>query len=211
MIEYVDNNKYDYKVADINRASVGLSKFDNKSIENIANKFISNNDQLPLAGACIICSLSVDTQNATLIKALISLGAKIRVCSSATDQTDDDIAATFAQQNIPIFAWNGESWAEYWWCMLKAFDFGNELLPHFIIDENGKIQKAISAGIDSENGVNNQDSETDEDLELVEMIYMSHTSGVVWHKIDSNIKAIIAPEKNIDSCIDKIIELWRSE
>jgi len=68
-------------------------------------------------------------QTAVLIETLVALGAQVRWASCNIFSTQDHAAAAVAvgpagtpedPQGIPVFAWKGESLAEYWWCTDQA-------------------------------------------------------------------------------------------
>merc|ERR1712039_123424 len=52
-----------------------------------------------------------------LIETLHALGAKVRWCSCNIFSTQDHAAAAIAKAGTStVFAWKGETLAEYWWC-----------------------------------------------------------------------------------------------
>src|ERR687884_472255 len=82
----------------------------------------------PLAGARIMGSLHMTAQTAVLIETLTDLGADVRWVSCNIFSTQDHAAAAVvvgrpdtggtpdAPKSTPVFAWKGETLAEYWWC-----------------------------------------------------------------------------------------------
>src|SRR5579871_5389378 len=83
----------------------------------------------PLTGARITGSLHMTVQTAVLIETLTALGAQVRWASCNIFSTQDHAAAAVAvgptgtpqdPRGIPVFAWKGESLAEYWWCTEQA-------------------------------------------------------------------------------------------
>src|SRR5947208_11851301 len=85
----------------------------------------------PLAGARIMGSLHMTIQTAVLIETLVELGADVRWVSCNIFSTQDHAAAAVvvgsgtpeAPQGMPVFAWKGETLADYWWCTDQLFDF----------------------------------------------------------------------------------------
>ena len=81
--------------------------------------------QTPLAGAKIMGSLHMTVQTAVLIETLTALGADVRWVSCNIFSTQDSAAAAVAvgrpetgcsitnPRGTPVFAWKGESLAEY--------------------------------------------------------------------------------------------------
>ena len=64
-------------------------------------------------------------QTAVLIETLVALGAEVRWASCNIFSTQDHAAAAVVvgpdgtpddPQGVPVFAWKGETLAEYWWC-----------------------------------------------------------------------------------------------
>merc|ERR1712144_107841 len=56
-------------------------------------------------------------QTGVLIETLSALGAKVRWCSCNIFSTQDHAAAAIAKAGTStVFAWKGETLAEYWWC-----------------------------------------------------------------------------------------------
>ncbi len=143
----------DYKVADIS-----LAEFGRKEIE-IAEKEMPGLMAIrkrykplqPLKGARITGSLHMTIQTAVLIETLRELGAEVRWASCNIFSTQDHAAAAVAASGIPVFAWKGETLAEYWWCTERALDFGNGLGPNLIVDDGGDATLMVHRGFAAEN------------------------------------------------------------
>src|SRR5688572_9779819 len=67
----------------------------------------------PLKNARITGCLHMTIQTAVLIETLIHLGAKIRWSSCNIFSTQDHAAVAIAAAGIPVYAWKGETEAEY--------------------------------------------------------------------------------------------------
>src|SRR5437016_4043094 len=81
----------------------------------------------PLKGARIAGCLHMTTQTAVLIETLKELGAEVTWTSCNIYSTQDQAAAAIAKTGVPVFAWKGETEAEYYECLemqLKAFAGG---------------------------------------------------------------------------------------
>ncbi|HNZ71880.1 MAG TPA: adenosylhomocysteinase, partial [Prolixibacteraceae bacterium] len=141
-----------YKVADI-----ALADFGRKEIE-IAEKEMPGLMALrkkygttkPLKGARIMGSLHMTIQTAVLIETLVELGAQVRWASCNIFSTQDHAAAAIAAAGIPVFAWKGETLAEYWWCTERALDFGNGKGPTLIVDDGGDATLMVHLGCAAE-------------------------------------------------------------
>merc|ERR1712205_206073 len=71
----------------------------------------------PFKGLDINGSLHMTVQTAVLIETLAELGATVRWCSCNIFSTQDHAAAAIAKAGTAtVFAWKGETLAEYWWC-----------------------------------------------------------------------------------------------
>merc|ERR1712024_315595 len=71
----------------------------------------------PFKGMNINGSLRMTIQTGVLIETLAALGAKVRWCSCNIFSTQDHAAAAIAKAGTTtVFAWKGETLAEYWWC-----------------------------------------------------------------------------------------------
>ncbi|MCQ2204280.1 MAG: adenosylhomocysteinase [Bacteroidales bacterium] len=196
MIEYVDENNYDYKVADIKLADFGrkeikISELEMPGLMALRERYA---DKQPLKGARIMGSLHMTIQTAVLIETLVALGAKVRWCSCNIYSTQDHAAAAIAAAGVPVFAWKGESLAEYWWCTLKALDFGDGLGPNLIVDDGGDATLAIHKGVEAENDPSILDkdySDCGEDFrELIEMLTMTKDRPNFWHNIAKGVKGV---------------------
>ena len=144
--------KKDFKVKDMNLAEWGRKEI------NIAEKempgLMAIREKLaarkPLKGARIMGSLHMTTQTAVLIETLAALGAEVRWCSCNIFSTQDQAAAAIAKTGIPVFAWKGETLAEYWWCTERALDFGDGKGPNLIVDDGGDATMMLHRGVAAE-------------------------------------------------------------
>lgn len=196
MIEYVDKNEYNYKVADIKLADFGrkeikISELEMPGLMALREKYAG---QQPLKGARITGSLHMTIQTAVLIETLVALGAEVRWCSCNIYSTQDHAAAAIAAAGVPVFAWKGESLAEYWWCTMKALDFGNGLGPNLIVDDGGDATLLIHKGVEAEKNpaMLHQDySNCGEDFrELIELLRMFEGRKGYWTSIANGVKGV---------------------
>tara|TARA_B100001175_G_scaffold75133_1_gene62807 strand:- start:234 stop:1358 length:1125 start_codon:yes stop_codon:yes gene_type:complete len=81
-------------------------------------------------------------QTAVLIETLIDLGAEVRWSSCNIYSTQDQAAAAIALENIPVFAWKGESEEEYLWCIDQTLDFSGKG-PNILLDDGGDLTLRI--------------------------------------------------------------------
>ena len=94
----------------------------------------------PLKGARIAGCLHMTIETAVLIETLTALGAEVTWTSCNIFSTQDQAAAAIAVTGVPVFAWKGETEAEYDWCIeqqLTAFEGGKG--PNMILDDGGDL------------------------------------------------------------------------
>ena len=163
--------KTDHKVKDLALAAWGRKEIDIAEKEMpglmaIRQKYAAAK---PLRGVRITGSLHMTIQTAVLIETLTALGAKVRWASCNIFSTQDHAAAAIAKAGIPVFAWKGETLAEYWWCTERALDFSetetktgadtkagparrNEVKPgpQMIVDDGGDATIMIHKGLEAE-------------------------------------------------------------
>jgi adenosylhomocysteinase len=113
----------------------------------------------PLAGQRITGSLHMTVQTAVLIETLVDLGAEVRWASCNIFSTQDHAAAAVVvgrggtpqrPRGVPVFAWKGETLAEYWDCTERALDFGGGKGPTQIVDDGGDATLLIHKGVEFE-------------------------------------------------------------
>ena len=141
-----------YKVADINLADFGRKEIDlaEHEMPGLMALRAKYGDKKPLKGARITGSLHMTIQTAVLIKTLHALGAEVRWASCNIFSTQDHAAAAIADMGIPVFAWKGESLADYWWCTRAALTFDGGKGPNLIVDDGGDATLMIHKGVEAE-------------------------------------------------------------
>ena len=142
----------DYKIADISLAEWGhkeikIAETEMPGLMALREEF--GKDQ-PLKGARIMGSLHMTIQTAVLIETLIALGAEVRWVSCNIFSTQDHAAAASADQNIPVYAWKGETIEEYWWCTEQALKWPDGQFPNMILDDGGDATLLVHKGAEFE-------------------------------------------------------------
>jgi len=135
----------DYKVADISLAEWGqkeikIAETEMPGLMAIREEYAGKN---PLAGARIAGCLHMTIQTAVLIETLIDLGAEVRWSSCNIFSTQDQAAAAMAAQNIPVFAWKGETNEEATWCIKQTIFGPNNWRPNLILDDGGDLTQMM--------------------------------------------------------------------
>ncbi|NQU97899.1 adenosylhomocysteinase [Candidatus Woesearchaeota archaeon] len=147
----MDEDK-NYKVKDISLADFGRKEIEiaEKEMPGLMAARKKYRSKKPLKGARIMGSLHMTIQTAVLIETLVELGAEVRWASCNIFSTQDHAAAAIAKTGIPVFAWKGETSVEYWWCTMKALDFGDWKGPNLIVDDGGDATLMIHKGVEIE-------------------------------------------------------------
>ena len=150
MEKYNQNLPYkvkDMSLADWGRKEIELAEAEMPGLMALRKKYAASQ---PLKGAKISGSLHMTIQTAVLIETLTALGAKVRWASCNIFSTQDHAAAAVAERGVPVFAWKGESLADYWWCTEQALNFGNGEGPDLIVDDGGDATLMLHKGIEAE-------------------------------------------------------------
>ena len=131
----------DYKVKDINQADFGrkeisIAETEMPGLMALRKEF---KGKFPLKGAKILGCLHMTIQTAVLIETLIALGAEVRWSSCNIFSTQDHAAAAIAKENIPVFAWKGETEKEYWWCIKQTIEGKKDWKANLILDDGGDL------------------------------------------------------------------------
>jgi len=86
-------------------------------------------------------------QTGVLIETLADLGATVKWCSCNIFSTQDHAAAGIVKGGkAGVFAWKGETLAEYWWCTEQALTWENYAGPDLIVDDGGDATLLIHKG-----------------------------------------------------------------
>ena len=135
----------DYKIKDISLAEWGRKEIEIAETEmpGLMKLREEYGDSKPLKGAKIVGCLHMTIQTAVLIETLVELGASVRWSSCNIYSTQDQAAAAVAKNNIPVFAWKGETEEEFWWCIEQTISGPNNWQPNLILDDGGDLTKIL--------------------------------------------------------------------
>ncbi len=146
----------------------------------------------PLRGARISGSLHMTIQTGVLIETLVALGAEVRWASCNIFSTQDHAASAIvagpsgtaaAPSGTPVFAWKGETLAEYWWCTLQALVWPGDGGPNLLLDDGGDATLLVHLGAElEERGETPDPSKADNDefriiLELLAQVRAERGAG----------------------------------
>jgi adenosylhomocysteinase len=131
----------DFRVADVSLADWGKKEIKLAEIEMPGLMALRQEykNKKPLKGARIAGCLHMTIQTAVLIETLIDLGAEIRWSSCNIFSTQDHAAAAIAAQDIPVFAWKGETEEEAMWCIDQTIEGPNGWRPNMVLDDGGDL------------------------------------------------------------------------
>ncbi len=151
----------DYKVADLSLAEFGRKEIElaEHEMPGLMAMRKEYGAAAPLRGARITGSLHMTIQTAVLIETLVSLGAEVRWASCNIFSTQDHAAAAVvvgpagtveAPAGVPVYAWKGETLAEYWWCTEQALRWPGGRGPNMILDDGGDATLLVHKGVEFE-------------------------------------------------------------
>ena len=190
-----EKRKQDSKIADPSlagwgRKEISIAEHEMPGLMAIRQKYAATK---PLAGVRITGSLHMTVQTAVLIETLGILGASVRWASCNIFSTQDHAAAAIAAAGYPIFAWKGESLADYWWCTYQALRHPEGRGPQLIVDDGGDATLLVHKGYELEEGSNwaNTSSTSEEEhviKQLLKKIYAE--SPYHWHEVVKELKGV---------------------
>jgi len=187
-------NFSDYQVADLSLADWGrkelaIAETEMPGLMALREKY---GQEKPLQGARIAGSLHMTIQTAALIETLTALGAEVRWASCNIFSTQDHAAAAIAAENIPVYAFKGESLEEYWNFTHKIFEWADGGTPNMILDDGGDATLLIHLGAKAEKDLSVLDNPTSEEEQV---LYAAIKARIAqqpgWYsKILGNIKGV---------------------
>ena len=152
----VQPTSIDFKVADLALADWGhkeirIAETELPGLMAIREEYAAAQ---PLKGARITGSLHMTIQTAVLINTLTALGAQVRWASCNIFSTQDHAAAAIAADGVPVFAYKGESLAEYWDYTHRIFEWpsegGRDVYSNMILDDGGDATLLLHLGARAE-------------------------------------------------------------
>jgi adenosylhomocysteinase len=199
----MDFNVADLSLAGYGRKEIELAEHEMPGLMAMRERYGASQ---PLKGARIAGSLHMTIQTAVLIETLVALGAQVRWATCNIFSTQDHAAAAVVVGNgtvdepagTPVFAWKGETLAEYWDEAEKVFNFtdgnGDLIGPNVLLDDGGDITLLVHQGVEFEKAgaVPSQDSTDNEEYkEVLRVLARSReTDPQRWTTISSGIKGV---------------------
>ncbi len=142
----------DHAIADLSLAAWGRKEMNIAEIEMpglmaIRQEYVATQ---PLKGARVTGSLHMTIQTAVLVETLQALGAEVRWASCNIFSTQDHAASALVAAGTPVFAYKGETLADYWDYTHRIFEFGAKGTPgegpNMILDDGGDATLLMHLG-----------------------------------------------------------------
>ncbi len=161
----------DYKVADMSaetiawgRKELSIAETEMPGLMVTREKYAASQ---PLKGARIAGSLHMTIQTGVLIETLTALGAEVRWASCNIFSTQDHAAAAIAAENIPVFAYKGETLEEYWEYCHNIMEWHDGGTPNMILDDGGDATTLLVLGAKAEKDASVLDNPGSEEEEYL--------------------------------------------
>ena len=206
----------EYRVADLalapsGREQITLAEHEMPGLMALRERYGATR---PLTGARISGSLHMTVQTAVLIETLVALGAQVRWASCNIFSTQDEAAAAVVvgdgtaddPHGVPVFAWKGETLAEYWACTEKIFDFG-EQLPNMILDDGGDATLLLHSGAEFARAGAVPEAAADDAAEYGVLLDQLRGSTMDWPKLA---QAIFGVTEETTTGVHRLYEMARA-
>ena len=146
----------------------------------------------PLSGARIAGSLHMTIQTAVLIETLHALGADVRWASCNIFSTQDHAAAAIAVGGTPVFAYKGETLAEYWAYTHQILQWSDGGTPNMILDDGGDATLLVTLGAKAEENPSLIDQPSSEEEEALFSSIRQHLQqqSSFYSRILKNIRGV---------------------
>jgi adenosylhomocysteinase len=195
----------DFEVADLGLAALGRREID--LAENEMPGLMALRRELgpaqPLTGARVTGSLHMTIQTAVLIETLVALGASVRWASCNIFSTQDHAAAAVVvgphgtpeqPSGVPVFAWKGETLAQYWECTVRALVWPGGEGPNMLLDDGGDATLVVHKGVEYEAAGKVPDAAIDDPEDVIQLLEVLRQSlaedASRWTRAAASIKGV---------------------
>ena len=142
----------DFHVADLalapwGRKEISIAEIEMPGLMALREEYAGRQ---PLKGARIAGSLHMTIQTAVLIETLKALGADVRWASCNIYSTQDHAAAAIVEAGTPVFAYKGESLADYWEFTHRIFEWADGSVANLMLDDGGDATLLVHLGLRAE-------------------------------------------------------------
>lgn len=196
---------FEYRIQDINLSVLGRKELDlaEKEMHGLMVLRERYGETKPLKGLRISGSLHMTVQTAVLIETLVILGADVRWASCNIFSTQDTAAAAVVvgrngtiekPAGVPVFAWKGESLADYWECTRRALTWPSGEGPQQIVDDGGDATLLITKGFEFEEAGKVPEPTADDNEEykciLATLKKIFEQDNKHWHKVVEHVQGV---------------------
>ncbi|MCW2747174.1 MAG: adenosylhomocysteinase, partial [Nocardioidaceae bacterium] len=166
----------DLSLADFGRAEIVLAEHEMPGLMAMRDRY---RGLAPLKGARIAGSLHMTIQTAVLIETLVDLGADVRWASCNIFSTQDHAAAAVVvgrdgtidnPQGVPVFAWKGETLAEYWDLAEEMLIWPGDQQANMILDDGGDATMLVHLGTEFEKAGSVPPLDSTDNIEFKEVL-----------------------------------------
>ncbi|MBL0718819.1 adenosylhomocysteinase [Piscinibacter sp. Jin2] len=173
----------DLSLADWGRKEIKIAETEMPGLMAIREEFAKSQ---PLKGARITGSLHMTIQTAVLVETLQALGAQVRWASCNIFSTQDHAAAALVAAGTPVFAYKGETLADYWDYTHRIFEFGAAGTegegPNMILDDGGDATLLMHLGKKAEKDLSVLDNPgSEEEVCLFTAIKAKLAQDATWY------------------------------
>ena len=202
--KFTDFHVADMSLAAWGRKEIAIAETEMPGLMALREEFGS---QKPLAGARITGSLHMTIQTAVLIETLVKLGAEVRWASCNIFSTQDHAAAAIAAAGIPVFAYKGESLADYWEYSHKIFEWEGSP-ANMILDDGGDATLLLILGSKAEKDASVISKPTNEEEEaLYAAIKARLKSSPGWYS--KNLASIRGVSEETTTGVHRLYEMQK--
>jgi len=179
----------DLSLADWGRKEIRIAETEMPGLVSLRSKYKA---EQPLKGARIAGSLHMTIQTAVLIETLTALGAEVRWASCNIFSTQDHAAAAIAQSGVPVFAYKGETLAEYWQYTHRIMDWSDGSSANMILDDGGDATLLLILGSKAEKDISVLSNPTsEEEIVMFDSIKQRLKTSPDWYSTRlANIKGV---------------------
>ncbi len=212
----MDYTVADLSLADYGRAEITLAEHEMPGLMAMRERY---GESRPLAGARIAGSLHMTIQTAVLIETLTALGAEVRWASCNIFSTQDHAAAAVVvgpegtvdePAGVPVFAWKGESLAEYWACTEQILTWPGGASPNMILDDGGDATLLVHLGVEYEKEGSVPSPDSTDNAELAEILkVLTRTLGEDSTKWTTIANGIIGVTEETTTGVHRLYERAR--
>jgi adenosylhomocysteinase len=195
----------DLALADWGRKEILIAETEMPGLMAIREEFAPTQ---PLRGARVAGSLHMTIQTAVLIETLQALGAEVRWASCNIFSTQDHAAAAIAAQGTAVYAYKGESLAEYWEYTHRIFEWPAGAHANLILDDGGDATLLLHLGqrAESDLGVLAHPG-SEEEIALFNAIRATLKRDPIWYSV--RLKAIRGVSEETTTGVKRLYQMAR--